>query len=74
MAKIQISLKDPEIRAVWESALQAKREVGSWPAWKRGVWEPHRILRNFAGRRISDRPIDSSRYHGIRFSQSGWIR
>ena len=39
--KIKIRLDDPHTRAVWESALAAKREVESWPAWKRGepVWE-----------------------------------
>jgi hypothetical protein len=35
-AKIKISLEDPEIRAVWETVLEARREVASWPAWKRG--------------------------------------
>lgn len=34
--KIKIVLDDPEIRAVWEAALAARREVASWPAWKRG--------------------------------------
>jgi len=34
--KIKISLEDPEIRKIWETALEAKREVESWPAWKRG--------------------------------------
>jgi hypothetical protein len=34
--KIKISLEDPEVRAIWEGALKAKREVESWPAWKRG--------------------------------------
>jgi hypothetical protein len=34
--KIKISLEDPEIRKIWEGALKAKREVESWPAWKRG--------------------------------------
>jgi len=34
--KIKISLEDPEIRKIWEAALEAKREVESWPAWKRG--------------------------------------
>jgi hypothetical protein len=34
--KIKISLEDPEIRKVWETVLEAKREVESWPAWKRG--------------------------------------
>lgn len=36
MSKIKIRLDDPETRAVWEAALRAKREVASWPAWKRG--------------------------------------
>jgi hypothetical protein len=35
-ARIKISLKDPEIRAVWETVLEARREVASWPAWMRG--------------------------------------
>jgi hypothetical protein len=34
--KIKISLEDPEIREVWETALEARREVENWPAWKRG--------------------------------------
>jgi hypothetical protein len=34
--KIKISLEDPEIRKIWETVLEAKREVESWPAWKRG--------------------------------------
>jgi beta-ureidopropionase / N-carbamoyl-L-amino-acid hydrolase len=34
--KIRINLDDPHTRAVWEAALAAKREVASWPAWKRG--------------------------------------
>lgn len=36
MTKIKINLDDPETRAVWDAALEAKREVASWPAWKRG--------------------------------------
>lgn len=35
-AKIKISLDDPEIRKVWNTVLEARREVASWPAWKRG--------------------------------------
>lgn len=38
--KIKICLDDPETRAVWETALEARREVASWPAWKRGEEEP----------------------------------
>jgi hypothetical protein len=34
--KVKISLEDPEIRKIWETVLEAKREVESWPAWKRG--------------------------------------
>jgi hypothetical protein len=34
--KIKISLEDPEIRKVWETVLEARREVAAWPAWKRG--------------------------------------
>ena len=34
--KIKICLDDPETRAVWETALEAQREVARWPAWKRG--------------------------------------
>jgi len=37
--KIQIDLSDPDTRATFESAQQAKREVASWPAWKRGEVE-----------------------------------
>ena len=35
-AKIKISLDDPEVRKVWNAVLEARREVASWPAWKRG--------------------------------------
>src|SRR5271163_2525555 len=35
-AKIKICLDDPEVRAIWNTALRARREVASWPAWKRG--------------------------------------
>lgn len=35
-AKIKISLDDPEIREIWNTVLEARREVASWPAWKRG--------------------------------------
>jgi hypothetical protein len=35
-AKIKISLDDPEVRKIWNAALEARREVASWPAWKRG--------------------------------------
>src|SRR5262249_3578332 len=34
--KIKITLDDPETKAVWETIQRAKREVESWPAWKRG--------------------------------------
>ena len=34
--KIKISLENPEIRKIWETALAAREEVASWPAWKRG--------------------------------------
>jgi hypothetical protein len=34
--KIKISLDDPEVREVWNTALEARREVASWPAWKGG--------------------------------------
>lgn len=34
--KIKISLDDPEMREVWNTVLEARREVASWPAWKRG--------------------------------------
>lgn len=37
--KIKLSLEDPEIRAIWETVLEARREVASWPAWKRGEYE-----------------------------------
>lgn len=33
--KIKIRL-DAQTRPVWETALAAKAEVASWPAWKRG--------------------------------------
>lgn len=34
--KIKISLDDPEMRQIWNTVLEARREVASWPAWKRG--------------------------------------
>jgi hypothetical protein len=36
--KIKINLQDPETRKVWEAVLEARREVASWPAWKRGEY------------------------------------
>jgi len=36
MKPIKLNLEDPEIREIWETILEAKREVASWPAWKRG--------------------------------------
>lgn len=38
--KIKINLDDPQVRKVWEAALEAQREFESWPAWKRGEEEP----------------------------------
>lgn len=38
-AKIKISLENPKVRAIWETALEARREVASWPAWKRGEYD-----------------------------------
>ena len=38
--KLKLRLDDPETRAVWEAALRARREVASWPAWKRGEEPP----------------------------------
>jgi len=35
-AKIKISLDDPAVRKVWNTVLEARREVAGWPAWKRG--------------------------------------
>ena len=34
--KVKLKLDDQKTRAVWETALRAKAEVASWPAWKRG--------------------------------------
>ena len=34
--KIKLKLDDPHTRAVWATVLQARAEVASWPAWKRG--------------------------------------
>lgn len=39
MRPIRLNLEDPEIRAIWETILEAKREVASWPAWKRGEYD-----------------------------------
>lgn len=36
LEKIKLNLDDPETRKVWETVLEARREVASWPAWKRG--------------------------------------
>ena len=38
--KIQIDTSDPETKAVWDTAVRARAEVESWPAWKRGEHEP----------------------------------
>lgn len=84
MAKIQISLKDPETRAVWESCLQAKREVDSWPAWKRGETEELLITIRGGGLCSKHRVRSAARYPSsansgmddgftFRVSQSGWI-
>lgn len=35
--RIAICLDDPETRAVWDAAVQAKAEVAAWPAWKLGA-------------------------------------
>ena len=40
--KIKISLENPKIRAIWETVLEARREVASWPAWKRGEYDLRR--------------------------------
>jgi hypothetical protein len=40
MTKIRICLDDPETRAIWDTVLEARREVASWPAWKRGDDQP----------------------------------
>ncbi len=85
MAKIRISLKDPETRAVWESALQAKREVDSWPAWKRGGTEELLITIRGGGtcgrhrvRPVARYPAPSDSYldHGLGFRplQRGWLQ
>lgn len=34
--KIKIDISDPHAAKVWETAQQARAEVESWPAWKRG--------------------------------------
>lgn len=39
---IKLNLSDPETRAVWEAAQSAKREVESWPEWKRAQDERER--------------------------------
>ena len=41
--KIKTDISDPETRAVWETAQQAKAEVASWPAWKQS--EDRRIAK-----------------------------
>lgn len=85
MAKIRISLKDPETRAVWESALQAKREVDSWPAWKRGETEKPLITIRGGGlcgrhrvRSVARYPAPSDSHQdsglGFRPFQRGWLR
>lgn len=42
--KIKLDTSDPETKAVWDTVLEAKREVASWPAWKRGEPEYTRYL------------------------------
>jgi hypothetical protein len=32
--KLKIRIDDDETRALWETAMRAKAEVESWPAWK----------------------------------------
>ena len=34
--KLKLKISDDETRRVWKAALAAKKEVESWPAWKRG--------------------------------------
>lgn len=34
--KIKISIDDDKTRRIWASCLQAREEVASWSAWKRG--------------------------------------
>ncbi len=34
--KLKLDISDPKTRAIWEACLRAKKEVASWPAWKRG--------------------------------------
>lgn len=38
--KIKIDTSDPYTAKVWETAQQARAEVASWPAWKRGEAAP----------------------------------
>lgn len=74
MARIQISLKDPETRAIWESALEARDEVASWPPWKRGEVLCYSIRGGSANVdiRVSTTPTGSMDI-SARLSQSGWL-
>ena len=33
---MKLNLEDPQVKKVWDAVQAAKREVASWPAWKRG--------------------------------------
>jgi hypothetical protein len=39
--KIKIDTSDPETKAIFETAMRAREEVASWPAWRRG--DPMRL-------------------------------
>lgn len=38
---ITLDTSDPATKAIWNTCLEARREVASWPAWKRGDVDPN---------------------------------
>lgn len=56
MSKVKLSLSDPHIRTVWNSVLETKREVASWPAWKRGEISLADIVDDGA-KRFDEKPL-----------------
>jgi hypothetical protein len=63
--RISIDTSDPETKAVWETAVRAKAEVDSWPAWKRGESPP-------AGRKHLVIP-DTQVRPGVPIKHARWI-
>jgi hypothetical protein len=64
--KIKLDLSDPETRRTWEACLDAKKEVASWPAWKRGdtAIEPEHYTR------LKPEPLDIIESWGLAFHEA----